>query len=82
LPVGYGDSGAQPWNFRLSKGLTADIIYFKLFVTTKPTDLSFICQGSPFSDANARALYQKPRQKAELDLWGTVTVAVLQRHQY
>jgi hypothetical protein len=80
LAVGHGDSCAQPRSFRLSKELTADITYFKLFVTTKPTDFSFICQRSPFNDVNAPTQYQKSRQKPELDLWGTATVAILQQH--
>jgi hypothetical protein len=80
FPVGYGDGGTQPWSFWLPKTVNTDVTYFKLFVTTKPADFSFLCQESPFGgDFAGRGTHKKPRQVMQPDVWGTVMVTVVQQ---
>jgi hypothetical protein len=59
--------------------LKADITFFKLFVTNKPTDFSFLAQESPFYPAKARASYRKSLQTMQPDIWGCVTATVVQQ---
>jgi len=78
FPVGYGDSGANPRFFDLPKGIETDTTFFKLFVTNKPTDFSFLAQESPFHPAKKRISRDSNAQAIPLDVWGTVTVTVVQ----
>jgi hypothetical protein len=79
FPVGYGDSGAKPRSFDLPKGIETDATFFKLFVTNKPTDFSFLAQESPFDPATKRTNREaSDAQATQLDVWGTVTVTVVQ----
>jgi hypothetical protein len=73
FPIGYGDSGADPLVFCLPEGTNVDATVFKLFVTSKPTDFSFITQESPFRTTGR--VYDARRR----DVWGTAMITVVQK---
>ncbi|KAF8988246.1 caspase domain-containing protein [Cyathus striatus] len=54
LTIGYGEGGAPPWQFLLRVGDTKDVGFFKLFLTTRATNLSSIAQDSPFDAKSSR----------------------------
>lgn len=49
--IGYGEGSVDPWEFMLN-GITKDVGFFKLFVTTLLLDLGSISQESPYDDGN------------------------------
>ncbi|KAF8809408.1 hypothetical protein BYT27DRAFT_7187712 [Phlegmacium glaucopus] len=48
LTIGYGNGGANPWQFMFREGDKKDIGFFKLFLSTCPSSFSSILQQSPF----------------------------------
>lgn len=89
--IGCTSDGLPPFVFALGEGESADIGFFKLYLTRSPIDISQIFQDSPFQDlksnVSARAL-NHPRSRLNLDYletnnedWGTVSIAVVQRVQ-
>lgn len=73
LAIGFGAGGGAPQTFELPPGLTIDVTYLKVFITSEYVDLGGIAQASPFNGA--------PRKHvtAGLDkLWQTLCVAILQ----
>lgn len=79
FPVGYGDSGARPRCFSLLKGEESDVSFFKLFVTSRPTDFKFLSQKSPFEASEKRGSYKSNAETFLPDVWGTAVATVLQR---
>jgi hypothetical protein len=85
LTIGYGTSGEQPWNhylrnegnFHQDKVLQEkqhfDVNVFKLFLTTKLVDLSFIEQASPFL-GNPRGT--KKVFWDQIDAWDAISLFV------
>ncbi|PVF91812.1 hypothetical protein CPB86DRAFT_279897 [Serendipita vermifera] len=83
ITIGYGDGGGSPWihyirdpnvlrqgTIILDKS-TIDISLFKLILTTRPADLSFMKQSSPF-DEGIRTLV-----RGEVELPGVWTTELL-----
>ena len=78
FPIGYGDIEAIPRVFHLPENFNVDVTVFKLFVTSKPTDFSFLPQESPFDSDEARV--RATRSVAlQPDVWGTAVVTVVQK---
>src|ERR1700683_4359808 len=74
FPVGYGNSNTMPLSFDLSEGIETDISFFKLFVTNKPTDFSFLAQWSPLHPTSRYAECFSNTQAMQPDVWETVTI--------
>ncbi|PVF95475.1 hypothetical protein CPB86DRAFT_711236 [Serendipita vermifera] len=86
ITIGYGDGGAGPWRHfiqdpKLIRGGTIildksklDIGLFKLILTTRPADLSFMAQESPFTESGRAAM----RDEVEVpNIWATVLLTVV-----
>jgi hypothetical protein len=85
LTIGYGTGGGNPWcydargedTFQQGKVIqdarSLDVGIFKLFLTTKPVDLSPIEQVSPFI-GNERAA--RKLNWGEVDEWDTISLYV------
>ncbi|KAF8875734.1 caspase domain-containing protein [Gymnopilus junonius] len=77
LTIGYGfGGGREPFCFSLKDGQHLDVSFFKLFISTKPIDFSYISQTSPFDIDRGLGQY-RPRPKAER--WDTILIPVVQR---
>ncbi|KAG8755819.1 hypothetical protein FRC14_003630 [Serendipita sp. 396] len=87
ITVGYGDGG-PPWRHRVqpAKGAPQNpvvrdaedlqIEFFKLILTTRPVDLSFMKQLSPFESGRAERDPPKP-----VDMWMTELLTVVVRKE-
>ncbi|KAF8961631.1 caspase domain-containing protein [Flammula alnicola] len=75
LTIGYGTGGVPPFAYFLRDEQNIDVGFLKLFITTKPVDLSSIPQQTPFEDARSSGSLSK----TEIDTWGTVLIPVVQR---
>ncbi|KIM41992.1 hypothetical protein M413DRAFT_142447 [Hebeloma cylindrosporum] len=75
LTIGYGSGGAPAQTFYLRPGQVFDIGFLKIFLSTKPVDLSSIAQSSPFEKARSSGELSKTEEEA----WGTMLIPVLQR---
>jgi len=75
LTIGYGSGGAPAQTFYLRPGQNFDIGFLKIFLSTKPVDLSSIPQISPFEKTRSGDHLAKNEEEA----WGTMLIPVLQR---
>lgn len=75
LTIGYGSGGAPAQTFYLRPGQNFDIGFLKIFLSTKPVDLSSIPQLSPFENTRSGDRLAKNEEEA----WGTMLIPVLQR---
>ncbi|TDL22050.1 hypothetical protein BD410DRAFT_277018 [Rickenella mellea] len=75
--IGYGNDGAPPYEFFLPEGEKKDVGFFKLYLTTCPTDLSYISQSSAFENARGG----RPRQQISPspNVWGSNLVIVFMK---
>lgn len=73
--IGYGSGGAPAQTFYLRPGQIFDIGFLKIFLSTKPVDLSSIPQLSPFEKTRSGDQMAKNKEEA----WGTMIIPVLQR---
>ncbi|TDL18811.1 hypothetical protein BD410DRAFT_842529 [Rickenella mellea] len=73
--IGFGNDGAPPYGFFLPEGEKKDIGFFKLYLTTSPTDLSSISQQSAFE--TGRGFHELTQDCP--DVWGTQLVTVFIR---
>ncbi|KAF9003400.1 caspase domain-containing protein [Cyathus striatus] len=78
LTIGYGDGGVPPWQFLLRPGETKDVGFFKLFLTTRATNLSNICQESPFEARKTRYGQAAAAQRPDTVRWATQMSTVIQ----
>jgi len=69
LPVGYGSAGGEALEFSLADGITADIGFMKLFVSTTYVDMTVLEQESPFHAARGTRRAKPP----SMDIWDTWT---------
>ncbi|KAF8875731.1 caspase domain-containing protein [Gymnopilus junonius] len=76
LTIGYGSGGVAPFSYFLRDNQVVDVGFLKLFISTKPLDLSIITQLSPFGDL-ARDISEDSKNAGET--WGTITLPVVQR---
>lgn len=75
LTIGYGSGGAPAQTFYLRPGQNFDIGFLKIFLSTKPVDLSSIPQPTPFEKTRSGDRLAKNEEEA----WGTMLIPVLQR---
>ncbi|KAF8988251.1 caspase domain-containing protein [Cyathus striatus] len=79
LTIGYGEGGAPPWQFLLRDGDTKDVGFFKLFLTTRATNLSSIAQDSPFDAKSSRTgEYWEGSKALNTVGWATQMATVIQ----
>ncbi|KZV70057.1 hypothetical protein PENSPDRAFT_607783 [Peniophora sp. CONT] len=80
LTIGYGAGGGQPFKYYLRPDQDLDVGFIKLFVSTRPVDLSSVVQRSPFGteDGMERGSRETAPPLVE-DTWDTITIAVVQR---
>ena len=76
--IGYGSGGVAPLAFRMGKDQDGEVGYFKLFLSTKPLDLSSIPQGSPFTNSR-RAMKTYERKSSEL--WDDILIPLVLRRR-
>jgi len=69
LPVGYGSAGGEALQFSLPAGVTADIGFMKLFVSTTYVNMTALEQESPFHAARGTKRAKSP----SIDIWDTWT---------
>jgi hypothetical protein len=69
LPVGYGAAGGQAIEFLLSGGVTSDVGFLKLFVSTTYVDMTNIQQTSPLLAAREGPRMVKPPAQPIWDAW-------------
>ncbi|KDR74093.1 hypothetical protein GALMADRAFT_71556 [Galerina marginata CBS 339.88] len=75
LTLGYGSGGVGPFSYALRQNQDVDVGFLKLFVSTKPIDLSHVPQPSPFEATRAlKSFSPKPK-----DAWDTVLIPIIQR---
>jgi hypothetical protein len=69
LPVGYGSAGREVLQFSLPAGVTTDIGFMKLFISTTYIDMTALAQESPFHAARGTRRAKPP----SMDIWDTWT---------
>lgn len=90
LTIGDGASGGKPWSHRIRDSDVAgpelesrqkqdlDITFFKIFLTLKPMDLTFIAQGSPFNhDFQGESTLAFESFLEKLSLWDSDTISIV-----
>jgi hypothetical protein len=77
LTIGYGSGGAPAPTFHLRPGQNLEVGFLKIFLSTKPIDLSSIPQSSPFERTRATARWT-PR-KIDDEAWCTMLIPFLRR---
>ncbi|KDR74095.1 hypothetical protein GALMADRAFT_250859 [Galerina marginata CBS 339.88] len=75
LTIGYGSGGSSPFSYFLREDQNLDVGFLKLFISTKPIDLSNIPQTSAFEKTRGEIDLSK---KSE-EVWGTILLPVIQR---
>lgn len=92
ITIGYGTGGWAPWKYSLRKseilkpreimqdGQEVDVGFLKLFLSTKPLDLSCMEQESPFLPPYAIDYRGGSRHQFEsIGLWDTKVITVVQQ---
>ncbi|CAE6403600.1 unnamed protein product [Rhizoctonia solani] len=77
LTIGYGSGGQDPLMFGVSEGQDIDIDFFKLFVTTSPTDLQSFQQVSPFEGRTTGPDSKIMQRFGKSAQWDTFTMAMV-----
>jgi hypothetical protein len=72
LKVGYGEAGVEAFKFSLADGLSADVTFLKLFVSTVYVDMTALEQSSPFFTVRGG----KKEKPPSVDIWDTWTFVV------
>jgi hypothetical protein len=75
LKVGYGQADVKAFQFTLADGISADVGFLRLFVSTTYVDMSILEQHSPFLVAPGDAM-KKPPAMDILDAWTYVLKTV------
>ena len=68
LPVGYGEANIDALEFSLADGVTSDVGFLRLFVSTTYVDLAILEQSSPFLAARG-GRKAKPPPEEIWDAW-------------
>ncbi|KZV62929.1 hypothetical protein PENSPDRAFT_657741 [Peniophora sp. CONT] len=76
LAIGHGDGGAQPFRYFVRPGQDIDVGFIKLFILTKPVDLSNVPQLSPFEGKHFRGT--SVLRAIEENAWDTILITVRQ----
>jgi hypothetical protein len=77
LPVGYGSPGGQAVEFSLADGVTSDVTFLRLFVSTTYVDMTAVEQPSPF-DTNRKINKATPPSK---QIWNAWTYVLMTKRQ-
>jgi hypothetical protein len=79
LAIGYGAAGYPPLAFEIKNGLDVEVVFLKIYVSTKAVDLSHLSQTSPLGSTRGMKSYQPKKAK---DTWTDIVILmVLQRHR-
>ena len=76
LCVGYGSGGWKPFSYQLQKGQNLDIGFLKIYLSTRPVDISGIQQHSAFLGEPRTATEWHPEPQ---DAWDTILIPIIQR---
>jgi hypothetical protein len=75
LTVGYGSTGTRPFKFNLEEDQNLDVGYIKLFLSTRPIDLSGIPQETPFGYNRFTSVVGRKVQPH----WDSILISMVQR---
>ena len=77
LSIGYGTGGGLPWQFFLRPQQRADLGFFKIFITTRYIDYSYVPQQSPFDEHNrSRKSMLQAGESPEEGTWDVLVIPV------
>lgn len=79
LSIGYGAGGGRPFKYYLRPNQDVDVGFIKLFILTKPIDLSSIPQQSPFTEKLVPRATRRADLDSARDAWDTAVITVVQR---
>ncbi|CCM00515.1 uncharacterized protein FIBRA_02549 [Fibroporia radiculosa] len=79
LTIGYGTSGVPAISYFLRPEQDIDVGLIKIFLTTRPVDMSMIPQTSPF--LAGRDTPSPSGQRVDVDAWGAILIPVIQRRK-
>lgn len=79
VTLGFGSGGMQPVEIFIPDGQEVDLCFFKIFVTTKATDLGSISQPSPFSESIQRGARLKSSSEIIEDAWASRIIPIVSR---
>lgn len=77
LAIGYGAAGYAPLNFDLAADFNFDLDFLKIYLSTKPVDLSYLKQPSPIGGYSAprKPVPHVPRPVVS---WSHITIPIFQ----
>ena len=81
LSIGYGGGEfSRPWEFFLRPQQRADLGFFKIFITTRYIDYSYVPQQSPFDQHNrsSKSMLQAGESPEE-GTWDVLVIPVVQQ---
>lgn len=78
LTLGYGSGGVPPHKYPIRKGHDTDVGFLKIYLSTKPCDLSGITQDDAFTQTRAPGRWSPDRL---VDTWDTILIPVIQRRK-
>ena len=78
--IGFGDSGAKPWVFKIRDDLNIEVGYLKVYLATYPVDLRHMEQPSPFGKHIPRAGGETKTANFP-EMWGTRTAIIIQKRK-
>ena len=74
LKIGYGDGGADAFDFYIPDDQDVDVSFLKFIFPTKSVNLEEVECDSPFLD-DSRAT-RPPKPRANADDWGSILVPI------
>jgi len=75
LTLGYGSGGEIPHTYPIRQGYDTDVGFLKIYLSTKPYDLSGIKQRGIFSQSRSPV----PWCQRSVETWDTILIPVIQR---
>jgi len=79
LTIGYGNGGANAFDFYIPKGQDVDVSFLKFIFSTRSVDLEHIECESPFLGDN-RGMTEAP-PPVHVDGWGSTMIAIAQKRK-
>ncbi|KAJ2933868.1 hypothetical protein H1R20_g3229, partial [Candolleomyces eurysporus] len=80
LTIGYGSAGGTPHSFAISNpDLDQEQGYFRLFLSGRPVDLSYLEQGK--ISMQSRATFTKKPAAKQSTLWDVITIPVVLKRE-
>ena len=77
LPVGYGSAGGEALEFFLADGVTSDVGFLRLFVSTTYVDMTALEQSSFLCAERGSKMVEPP----PLDIWDAWTYVLRTERQ-